>query len=547
MSKASLSGSAYSVAGALGAARPLVAAFETATAAGLVQKDDAKLILQWHQGDHILVPSQRCAQMAREVLEKVGFEAKVEIRAAELHRECADQARIPERPHTPKQGKQESLPDDQREPTSAAARSRIAAGWANRNPEQAVRLLCEYSFVVQDLVALDGEAVYGTEIADLLADLERLAVVLPRTALNAPVGQANFPLEPSGGLVEQVLQEAWLNERGQLLKLLARVPSKVEVTGKPVSVLAAAREALSADVRSNGMLPPVPKIRVVEPPQDSGRLPDLSRPTAEERQLILPALQPQDRNNAIGPAPWLQVYDRLGGHSMAAGRGAPLALRLWVEALAWAPPAARWGMLVDIELEVRDLVEALWPDGWNRGRQLPRLRTACATINGLGWLADPQGRTEWAPVLFRRRPGVAAALNDPVLLQVQLPSVAGAGAGARFSRKELRKLGLHSAPTYRAYLGLIHEWDRKLSGGTRPYSPPRRGTPLPWPGFSPVERRRLVFGPDETATASNTLRKRQYDADAAFEALSAHGVIDLKRDQADPRIYRPVRRDLRRP
>ena len=36
---------------------------------------------------------------------------------------------------------------------------------------------------------------------------------------------------------------------------------------------------------------------------------------------------------------------------MEAGRGAPLALRLWVEALAWAPAAARWGRLVDVELD----------------------------------------------------------------------------------------------------------------------------------------------------------------------------------------------------
>jgi len=282
------------------------------------------------------------------------------------------------------------------------------------------------------------------------------------------------------------------------------------------------------------MLPLTPRIRVIETPEDRDKLPELlPDPSLEERQRILPTLQAAaDRRPGASPAPWLQVFDRLGGRSMEAGRGAPLALRLWVEALAWAPAAARRGRLVDVHLEVRDLVKALWPDGWNRGKQLPRLRNACAAINGLGWFADSEGRTEWAPVLFRRRPGVAATLNDLVLLQVQLPPVKGAGAGARFNRETLRRLGLRSAPAYRLYLGLVAEWDRLG----------RRGVPPTWPGFGKAERRRLIFGDDPSNRS--TLRTRQADADQALEVLEALGAIALKRDPDDPRIFVPERRDL---
>ena len=60
-----------------------------------------------------------------------------------------------------------------------------------------------------------------------------------------------------------------------------------------------------------------------------------------------------------------------------------------------------------------------------------------------------------------------------MLLQVQLPPVEGAGAGARFNRETLRRLGLRSARAYRLYLGLVAEWDRLG----------RRGVPPTWPGF----------------------------------------------------------------
>lgn len=489
---------------------------EVAGEAHRVSRDSARLVLAWMDSEgRIAAPNDRCAELAREVLEAVG----VEFRAAKApdpdvtpggteetgpETEASDGDRGEKRPSKPSM-------------RSAAARSRSAAAWAKRERLRAGEMLVRNRDAVIELLAGDA-AVHGGELKALLT------IPPPSVWEKAETWSGN-------AAVERVRASAVL---ARAVGLLQQLPSTIEAEGKPLSVLAAARERLGADERAWGMLPSTPRVRVIETPEDRNTLPELvPEPSAEERQRILPTLEAAgDRKPGIGPAPWLQVFDRLGGSSMEAGRGAPLALRLWVEALAWAPPAARWGRLVDVELEVRDLVEALWPDGWNRGKQLPRLREACAAVNGLGWFGDAEGRTEWAPVLFRRRPGVAATLNDLVLLQVQLPPVDGAGAGARFNRETLRRLGLRSAPAYRLYLGLVAEWDRLG----------RRGIPPAWPGFGKAERRRLIFG-DDPANRS-TLRTRQADADQAFEALEALGAISVERDPGDPRIWRPVRRDL---
>lgn len=496
---------------------------EVAVEGHRVSRDSARLVRGWMDSEgRIAAPNERCADLAREVLEAAGVEYWP--------------AKAPDLPATPGEmeqtGPEREAPDaDRRETTgkgtgrskpstrSAAARSRSAAAWAKRERLRAGEMLVRNRDAVIELLAGDA-ASHGGELKALLT--------IPPPSL-----WEKRETWSGNAAVERVRASAVLD---RAVGLLQQLPSTIEAEGKPLSVLAAARERLGADERAWGMLPSTPRVRVIETPEDRNTLPELvPEPSSAERQRILPTLEAAgDRKPGIGPAPWLQVFDRLGGSSMEAGRGAPLALRLWVEALAWAPAAARWGRLVDVELEVRDLVEALWPDGWNRGKQLPRLRDACAAINGLGWFADAQGRTEWAPVLFRRRPGVAATLNDLVLLQVQLPPVDGAGAGARFDRETLRRLGLRSAPAYRLYLGLVAEWDRLG----------RRGVPPKWPGFGKAERRRLIFGPDETVGAVATVRSRQRDADRAFEALEALGAIALKRDPDDPRIWCPERRDL---
>ena len=142
---------------------------------------------------------------------------------------------------------------------------------------------------------------------------------------------------------------------------------------------------------------------------------------------------------------------------MAQGRGVPAELRLLVEALAWAPAAARRGILAAVALTVRDLVRAIWPNGWRRNENLPKLVRGIDRISAFGVLSD--GRFRWRPLWFQLSPDLAAGLDDPM------------------------RLHLH----------------RRKSDDA----------PVPLPGFSPAARRLLIFGPDETAGNVSTLRSRR--------------------------------------
>lgn len=546
-------------------ASDFAARLQAAVAAGTVTADTARAILSWIGPDGLVQPpTERAAAIARDVLEAAGIEyrpAKDPDPAAtpgEMDRtspetEAPDgdrgqkepvsaSSRGSQRPRNGRKDRNRTEPPSQPAPPnagdvadqatpsraarkSAIARSRAAAAWAAKEPVAAAKFLRSHPAAVLELLAPDAEEAHGDELHDLYNDLlhvdELIAAAGDRSAVIARIRAA-----------------VGVGER-QLLDLVQQLPSTVEVDGEPLSVLAAAREALTADRRDVAMLPATPSVRVVEAPEDRDTLP--LPPTPPRRQLTLPNMVPADRD-VIAPAAWLQVFDRLGGNYMAQGRGVPVELRLFVEALAWAPPAARRGILAEVDLTVRDLVQAIWPNGWRRNEDLPKLVRGIDRISAFGVLSD--GRFRWRPLWFQLSPDLGASLDDPVRLYVQLPAVSGTGAGARFDRDTLRRLGLRSAPAYRLYLALIEQWDRKLRRGLHPHRRKSDDTPMPLPGFSPDERRRLIFGPDETAGTRATVRSRQRDAERAFKTLQADGVIDLQTDHHDPRIYRPRRLDL---
>ena len=540
---------------------------QAAVEAGTVTADTARAILNWiHPDGRIEPPTERAAAVARDVLEAAGLEFRLvegsnpsatpretdrtppetEARDAD-RRETAPvpaSSRGSQRPRKRRSRRKRTQPPSQpRTPRadaqapqatpskpsrkSATARSRAAAAWAAKEPVAAARLLRSHPAAVLCLLPPDVDHLQGEELSELYDDLDHLE------------GAADLAKRRITSDVPAHLQAALAAGERELIALLQQRPSTVEVDGEPLSILAAAREALTADRRNPAMLPATPSVRIVEAPEDRDTLP--VPPTPPRRQLTLPNMVPAERD-MIAPAAWLQVFDRLGGNYMAQGRGVPVELRLFVEALAWAPPAARRGILAEVDLTVRDLVRAIWPNGWRRGEDLPKLVRGIDRISAFGVLSD--GRFRWRPLWFQLSPDLGAGLDDPVRLYVQLPAVSGAGAGARFNRETLRRLGLRSAPAYRLYLALIEQWDRKLRRGLHPYRRKTDDAPMPLPGFSPAERRRLIFGPDETAGSASTLRSRRAAAERAFQDLVTDAVIDLQRDHYDPRIYRPQRLDL---
>ena len=175
------------------------------------------------------------------------------------------------------------------------------------------------------------------------------------------------------------------------------------------------------------------------------------------RQLWLGFKQPEPEHVPVLP---LVAFDRRGGVSMTRGAGAAHAIRLYVEALLAVPPDLRrvgYGPPAALRCKLRDVVAGLWPRGWNRGRDWPRLLAGLDELRRLGveWEHNGTGGV-WFAVTVRSVPR-DAQLDDLVQFEVLLPP--GSGPGPMVAREHLRLLGLDSAPAYRLYLSLCWLWD----------------------------------------------------------------------------------------
>ena len=87
------------------------------------------------------------------------------------------------------------------------------------------------------------------------------------------------------------------------------------------------------------------------------------------------------------------------------GRGAPITARLWFGFQMALPRELRDSREKRLEFTLREISEWLWPNGWERGRDLPRLAQGLHDLNQLGIVYD---RVKWLLV----RPSQAAHLGD---------------------------------------------------------------------------------------------------------------------------------------
>ncbi len=242
-------------------------------------------------------------------------------------------------------------------------------------------------------------------------------------------------------------------------------------------------ERVAAETRPDPILPTV-KVEERKELPALGGLTDGREPPAQ-----LPLISAPD-----GPrVPFLEMADVAGVPTMARGRGAPLELRLAVGACLLTPHSARPDTR-RLVLTVRQLRRFLYPQGWKRHRDWPRIRRA---LRAAGNHTIPVGRGGlWYPLALRYDPGCDAKLDDEVWIDVALPP--GAANGPMIDRQSLALLGVQSAPRFRAYLAAhAVAW---IPGRTRvPY--PGGGPPRLWTGDKgryPVltrqDRRRLAFG-----------------------------------------------------
>ena len=125
---------------------------------------------------------------------------------------------------------------------------------------------------------------------------------------------------------------------------------------------------------------------------------DLTSGTETPLQLWLEFEQPEP--NKCVPVLPLTAYEQEGGVSMTKDLGAAHAIRLYVEALLAVPPELRrvgHGPPASLYARLRDVVAGLWPRGWQRSRDWPRLLAGFAELRNLGvkWEHDGAGAPFW--------------------------------------------------------------------------------------------------------------------------------------------------------
>ena len=218
----------------------------------------------------------------------------------------------------------------------------------------------------------------------------------------------------------------------------------------------------TANSRSDPILPI--KLAMVEPA--SGKTSTLFSPAAHfhehtNRQLVLPGFGVEQ---VRGPALPLQLYDLGGGSSLERGRGAPLALRLFIEAILSVPLDDR-DRPVAMSVTLRELLSWLYP-----GQRQPRPNEYWPRLNAAVEALDrPEARIPWYDPQTKRGgsrrvvtatdiPRGPGALDDLVTMTVHLPP--GSDLGPVIDRVRLRRWGVRRGPAYRAMIGLAYRWFR---------------------------------------------------------------------------------------
>ena len=314
---------------------------------------------------------------------------------------------------------------------------------------------------------------------------------------------------------------------------LADLPEAPDSTSG-VSLLVAAIGKLppvvAAETRADPLLPVVP-VRE-SPERKAGRLAlggmlDPGDSTPDPQLPLIPS--------GAGPrVPLLEVADMRGGPIMARGRGAPLDLRLLVAACVMMPHGAR-ETRGTLDVTVRELRDFLYPNGWQRGRDWPAIQAALWKAHNYlipGRFRFGEGIVNgWVPFRLRGGAGDGAALDDHILIDMELPP--GSAHGPKIDRAELAQLGVESAPRFRAYIA-AHSlaWRPGLTRVPHPRNRAFRlwsGDPGKYPVLTAEDRRRLAFGNGDTK------HRTRAERDAPWEQLPGSVILTRKATTQDGR------------
>lgn len=229
---------------------------------------------------------------------------------------------------------------------------------------------------------------------------------------------------------------------------------------------------------------------------------------AETAQGELPLFDVPERRSV----PILDLADSSGVPVMAKGRGAPLSLRLFVQAGLAVAPEDRTREHVRIALTVRDLRDGLFPGRKQTGRGIrssydpkrhwPTIRQALKEARDYT-IRLPDG-SRWFMFALRQLPpegpGGYPDLDGVVVLDLAFPP--GTKTGPVIDLPELVRMGADSGPRYRAYLA-AHSLNWIPGVTRRPLPPGKRQwgwsrSETDYPVLTETDMRRLAFGENDS-------------------------------------------------
>ena len=178
------------------------------------------------------------------------------------------------------------------------------------------------------------------------------------------------------------------------------------------------------------------------------------------RQAALPGLE--QTPGAVVPVLPLHIAEY-----SKAGRGAAITPRLWFGFQMALPREIRDGREARLNFTLRELVSWLWPNGWERRHDLPKLAQGLHDLNQLGIVYE---RVKWLLVRPVKTPTWETRLDDS--LRVDVTSLPGSDRGPMIDTVRLWQLGTRAGAPWRAWIRLAYLWDaaKRDNGGFRIYA-----------------------------------------------------------------------------
>ena len=338
-----------------------------------------------------------------------------------------------------KPGKKKPAPDPSAAPRQRKDEAALAKELKDaKERNEAARARAEKDSVDIVMAALSAS---GAELANILhgpnaptkADgLRKLIELFHRTCLDGNGNVMPFAREQPY-LAQAICDEMAFIFGGGGISLLAHIVEKIPHEVKP-------------EIRRDKRLLPVVRITETRPERQRGQLFGGLLDGRELPQLpLFPGSIPARKSVAI-----LDIADASGLPVMAQGRGAPLPLRLFVNAGLSVAPQDRKRESVRITLTIRELRDGLFPGRNDMGKYWPKLRDALMSIRDYT-IRIPDGGL-WFMLALRRLPDVKGnpSLDDHVVLDVAFPP--GASDGPPVDLPALNELGVRSGPGFRAYI-----------------------------------------------------------------------------------------------